>query len=304
MLKTMTAKNPKIIGSLQVILASICWGTLGIFSTQLNKLGFDSVQIASLRIVTAGVLLTAFLPKLRPHLTALTWRQWLGLTLQSWVGVLGMTLAYFYAVQHVGVSLAVALLYTAPVFSLGLAKLLLGEKIATKAVILAIVAVAGVACLMVGGNIRLNSGVVVGLLSGLCYSLYGILGKKSLSYHYPPLLVFVSSVVLSAVVLLALPQTYHTYAKLWALPWLTWRWVLGLSLMGTMIPFFLYMSALQKLPATQASVFTIIEPLTAIILAVVLLNQPLYGLQMVGIGLIVVATLANAIGNSTTKEID
>lgn len=55
------------------------------------------------------------------------------------------------------------------------------------------------------------------------------------------------------------------------------------------------MTALNKLPATTASVFTIIEPLTAIILAIVLLGQPLLPLQMVGVALIISATLANAL---------
>lgn len=55
------------------------------------------------------------------------------------------------------------------------------------------------------------------------------------------------------------------------------------------------MTALNKLPATTASVFTIIEPLTAIILAIVLLGQPLLPLQMVGVALIISATLANTL---------
>jgi len=71
--------------------------------------------------------------------------------------------------------------------------------------------------------------------------------------------------------------------------------VLGLSLLGTIVPFFLYMNALKKLSATKASVFTIVEPLTAIILATVLLQQPLKPLQMVGVTLIIAATLMNAL---------
>ena len=38
--------------------------------------------------------------------------------------------------------------------------------------------------------------------------------------------------------------------------------------------------------------------LTAIILATVLLKQPLHTLQLVGIGLIIFATLANTLGNN------
>ena len=55
------------------------------------------------------------------------------------------------------------------------------------------------------------------------------------------------------------------------------------------------MSALQKLPASTASVFTIVEPLTAIALAVFLLHQPLTIIQMIGTLLIATATAANAL---------
>ena len=83
-------------------------------------------------------------------------KEWLSLMTQSLIGVLGMTLCYFYAVSQVGVSMAVALLYTAPVFSLVLAKLILGEQISVKSALIAIVAVIGVACLMALSNASLS----------------------------------------------------------------------------------------------------------------------------------------------------
>lgn len=292
----MTTNNRTLlIGSLQVIMAGICWGTLGIFSTQLGKLGLDSFAITTLRIVTAGAMVLVLLPSLYRTFLSMRTKEWLSLMTQSLIGVLGMTLCYFYAVSQVGVSMAVALLYTAPVFSLVLAKLILGEQISVKSALLAIIAVIGVACLMAGDKFSLNMGVVVGLLSGLCYSLYGILGKKAMSFNHSTQMVFFSSVAFSAIALLFLPQTFATYQALSSLPIQAWVYVVGLSLVGTIAPFFLYMTALNKLPATTASVFTIIEPLTAIILAIVLLGQPLLPLQMVGVALIIGATLANAL---------
>ena len=290
-----TDNRTLLIGSLQVIMAGICWGTLGIFSTQLGKLGLDSFAITTLRIVTAGAMVLVLLPSLYRTFLSMRTKEWLSLMTQSLIGVLGMTLCYFYAVSQVGVSMAVALLYTAPVFSLVLAKLILGEQISVKSALLAIIAVIGVACLMAGDKFSLNMGVVVGLLSGLCYSLYGILGKKAMSFNHSTQMVFFSSVAFSAIALLFLPQTFATYQALSSLPIQAWVYVVGLSLVGTIAPFFLYMTALNKLPATTASVFTIIEPLTAIILAIVLLGQPLLPLQMVGVALIIGATLANAL---------
>ncbi len=106
------------IGMVQVICAAISWGTLGIFSTYLGQMGFTGWQISILRVVTAGGLLLVLLPSLFPLIKQLKGKQWLVLSLQSIVGVLGMTVCFFFAVIYSGVAMAVALLYTAPVFSL------------------------------------------------------------------------------------------------------------------------------------------------------------------------------------------
>lgn len=65
------------IGTIQIITAAVCWGTLGIFSTYLNQIGFSGWQITILRIVTAAFIILVMLPKLWPHLIKLRRKQWL-----------------------------------------------------------------------------------------------------------------------------------------------------------------------------------------------------------------------------------
>ena len=290
------------IGTIQIVMAAICWGTLGIFSTYLSQLGFSSWQITILRIVTAAIIAIAMLPKIWKPLSRLTLMQWFGLALQSLIGVLGMTVCYLFAVLHVGAGTAVALLYTAPVFSLVFSHLLLDERITYKAALLAVVAVIGVGMTTMGGNTEGKWGIAIGLLSGVCYSLYGVLGKRAMHHKHSAPLVFFTSILFSALILLFIPITYTTYYKLIQLPAVSWIYVLGLSLVGTVVPFALYMKALEKLPATRASVFTIFEPLTAIFLAVLLLHQVLAGIQYVGMTLILLVALLNGLLNSTKNR--
>ena len=291
------------IGTIQIVMAAICWGTLGIFSTYLSQLGFSSWQITILRIVTAAIIAIAMLPKIWKPLSRLTLMQWFGLALQSLIGVLGMTVCYLFAVLHVGAGTAVALLYTAPVFSLVFSHLLLDERITYKAALLAVVAVIGVGMTTMGGNTEGKWGIAIGLLSGVCYSLYGVLGKRAMHHKHSAPLVFFTSILFSALILLFIPITYTTYYKLIQLPAVSWIYVLGLSLVGTVVPFALYMKALEKLPATRASVFTIFEPLTAIFLAVLLLHQMLSGIQYIGVFLILLVALLNGLTNSTNVQL-
>ncbi|WP_298974538.1 EamA family transporter [uncultured Psychrobacter sp.] len=291
------------LGTIQIITAAVCWGTLGIFSTYLNQLGFSGWQVTILRIVTAALIVLFMLPKLYPQLLKLSAKQWGGLALQSLIGVLGMSLCYFFAVSYVGAGAAVALLYTAPVFSLLFAAIFLNESITRQAALLALVAVFGVGLTMAGDSAQVNWGIGLGLLAGVCYSLYGVLGKRAMHYAHPAPLVFFTSIVISASVLLLLPETYHTYSKLLSLPVLSLSYALGLALIGTVVPFALYMKALEKLPASRASVFTIFEPLTAIALAILLLNQSLSLVQYLGVMLILLAALFNALLNGTTTRV-
>lgn len=291
------------IGTIQIITAAICWGTLGIFSTYLNQAGFSGWQITILRIVSAGVIVLIMLPKLWPSLIKLQAKQWFGLAVQSLIGVLSMSLFYFFAVIYVGAGPAVALLYTAPVFSLLFSAVLLNEAITRKSALLALMAVFGVGLTMLGEGAKANWGIVLGLLAGLSYSLYGVLGKRAMHYAHPAPLVFFTSIIISACVLLLLPDTYQTYSKLLSLPILTWGYALGLAIIGTVVPFALYMKALEKLPASRASVFTIFEPLTAIALAILLLNQSLALIQYLGVVLILLAALCNALLNGAATRV-
>ena len=300
---TVAANSKSWIGTVQIITAAVCWGTLGIFSTFLHESGFNGLQIAILRIVTAAVLILVMLPKLWPQLVKLTGRQWINLALQSLIGVLGMTVCYIFAVIYVGAGTAVALLYTAPVFSLVFSHFLLKETITKQSALLALLAVIGVGLTTAGSSNAANWGILLGLLSGVCYSLYGVLGKRAMHHSHSAPLVFFTSIISSAVILLFIPATYDTYAKLSQLPTITWWYALGLSLVGTVAPFLLYMKALEKLPATRASVFTIFEPLTALFLAMLLLHQALAPIQYLGVVLILVAALLNALLNSVTIRV-
>ena len=291
------------IGTIQIITAAVCWGTLGIFSTYLNQIGFSGWQITILRIVTAAFLILIMLPKLWSHLLKLRRKQWFGLALQSLIGVLGMSVCYFFAVIYVGAGSAVALLYTAPVFSLLFSALVLDESITRQSALLALVAVFGVGLTMLGDQAQVNWGILLGLLAGMSYSLYGVLGKRAMRDAHPTPLVFFTSIIISAGVLLLLPETYQTYGQLLSLPLHTWGYALGLSLIGTVVPFALYMKALEKLPATRASVFTIFEPLTAIALAILLLHQSLSWIQYLGVVLILMAALFNALLNGTNTRV-
>lgn len=286
---------PRAVGILQIITAAVCWGTLGLVSTRLHQWYFSAAQVAAVRIVGALMVLLVLLPLFWPYLRQLPRRQLPFLAAQSMLGMLGMSWFYFAAVAHAGSAVAVALLYMAPVWSLILARLILHEGITPPQAALTVLAATGVALTMAANHSVEPIGLLYGLLSGLCYALYGVLGKRAMQGN-PPLLVLFTSIAISALLLLGTPLPYRAAAQLWQTPDVrVWLYAAALVLMGTLLPYLLFIKGLEKMTAAQASVFTIIEPLTAVLLAVWWLNEHLSAWQMLGVLLIVTAAGANAL---------
>jgi drug/metabolite transporter (DMT)-like permease len=76
-----------------------------------------------------------------------------------------------------------------------------------------------------------------------------------------------------------------------------WALVLWIVVLGTIVPFFLLVSALRHLSATRVAIVAMLEPVTAALVARVWLGEHLAGLQLVG-----AAVVLAAIGLSQTAR--
>lgn len=283
------------LGCVLVILAATCWGFIGLFGTKLNQAGFSGLEVASLRVTTASVFLLAISPLFLKSLRQFQLKQLPMLTLQSVFGVMMMTVFFFLAVQQIGVALAVALLYTAPIWSLLLARLLLNEQLTTLGIALTFLTVVGVALCLNSQDAINSMGIVYGLASGFCYACYGVLGKKAINSN-PPVLVLYSSVLISGIIMSTTPIFHQAIDHLnQNFSWNLIAVILGIALISTLLPYALYTKALTWMPATRAQTLTIFEPVTAVLLAALLLKEPLVTIQFVGIGLILVSSVLNAL---------
>ena len=294
-MKCTTMQRHYFLGCILVVIAACCWGLIGLMGTQLNQAGFSGLEVASLRIALASLVLIVSSPLVWHSLSQFQFKQLPMLSLQSLLGVLMMTLFYFLAVQSIGAALAVALLYTAPVWSVILAHFLLGERITPIGVVLTLVTVSGVAMCLNSAAPMNGTGIVYGLLAGFSYACFGVLGKKAVNNN-PPSLVLYSSVLISGLAMLFTPFFHTAVDKMLAgVAPSVWLVAVAIAVIGTLVPYGLYTKALQWMPATRAQVLTIFEPLTAVLLAAVILREPLGWSQYVGIAMILAAALFNAL---------
>lgn len=284
----------QLYGASLVVLGAIGWGTLGVASTQLAQYALSNISITGLRIIGTFICLLFLSPWFYSTLKSLRVKHVPKLIAQSLLGMLGMTFCYFNAVQSVGPAVAVALLYTAPVWSVILSYCILKESVTLQSIMMTSLAVLGVACMIIGhGRLNLH-GILWGLGSGVCYAAYGVLGKDIVAYYQPKFLLF-SSMGISAVALLPFLNFMELQQFVFQINLNALIPLVFLIVIGTLLPFALYTSGLKYLRATQASVYTIFEPLTAVILAAFFTNNPLSYLQMTGVALIMSTSIFNAV---------
>jgi len=294
------------LGVLFVALAAASWGTLGVIASGLNDAGFSGFEVAALRVLFAAVALLVAAPLvLRPHIRAML-RQWRLLIAHSLIGVLVYNVTYFLAIGEMGVTFSVGLLYTAPVWTLLFAAVLLGERPTPLRAMLASGACAGVALTLGiggGGPVPAATGIALGLASGASYALYPVIGKKAVKRVHPTALLF-SSFIVSGLAFLALPPTWSGLARLGATGGVTaWAALLAMSLFGTIFSYFLFTRGLRTVPASAVAVITTMEPLVAITLAATILGEALSPLQYLGIGLIIASSvLSSRLGARTARQ--
>jgi len=219
-------------------------------------------------------------------------RQDLGLC--ALVGTLGVACSnYFYylAVQKATVSLAITVQYTAPVWVL--LYMVLGglEKATVQKTVAALVAMAGTA-LAIGvfhSDTKVNTlAVGAALLASFGYAFYNIGGQGLVTRHHQLTIMFY---VLSSA------------AVLWTVvdpPWRLaaqhfssgqWEFFFAFAVLSMVLPYMLYFSGLRYLDPTRAVITSCLEPVFAIVFAVIFIHERLGALQVVGILAVLAATV-------------
>ena len=146
---------------------------------------------------------------------------------------------------------------------------------------------------------RINSlGVVTGLLSGLLFAAYNLFGKEaagrqinawtSLLYSFA----FGSGFILLFNLLPFLPGSASSPAGLWPdLPWMGWLVLLLLSFVPTLLGFGLYVTSMNYLPVSIASLLATLEPAMTAIEAYIFLGERMSLVQIVGSVIILLAVV-------------
>ncbi|MPW39468.1 EamA family transporter [Thermococcus sp. 101 C5] len=278
-------------GYLLVFLAASMWGTLGIFAKLLYGFGLDPFTITFYRAIIAFGLL--FVYNLSQGLQVKKHR----LPFYAFYGFFAVFLfyiLYFYTVKISSVSLAVLLLYSAPIYSTILGYFIFGERITPLKLAALLMAIMGVLLVVNpnGENVS-RVAVVLGLLSGLTYALYGILAKLAVRNEKP------EEALLYTIGFGALFLAPFSNFKI---PLSSLPYLFGLAFFPTFLAYILYNTALKEIEVSRASIIATVEPVVALLLAYFLFHEVLTTKQIIGATLIILGSLILHIEEKNEKN--
>lgn len=280
----------KKMSFIYIVLASVLWGTSGIFVHYLAPFGFTSLQMTCIRSVVAFLSMFLYMLIFNRNLFRASVKETILFSLGG-VSFFGTASCYFYSMQATSISTAVVLMYTAPIFVMIYSVLFLGEKF-TKLKLISLVCMI-IGCALVSGVIGGFKfdviGIFVGFLSGLSYSAYNIITKINMQNKSNPISAnFYGFLAASLVSMLvcnpgAMPE-FAMQKPVFILPLM-----FGLGIVTCILPYFLYTLALRTIPAGTASSLGIIEPMSATVFSILIFNEKLSAFTAVGMLLILVA---------------
>lgn len=273
-----------------IVLSGIFWGTSAIFANLLSPFGFSSPQMTAMRGVVAAVVMAIYVLIKDKSMFKVTPGQ---LFLFACGGLATFLSAIFYyeSIKRASVSVAVMLMYTAPIFVMSYSVAFLGEKFTVKKAISVVCVLVG--CILISGVLggaNFNFwGVVTGLLAGISYSTYNIIAKIQMDKRCNPLSATVYGFIFMAVFAVLCADMGNLFELASVKPSVTYPLIIGIGIFTVALPYFLYTSSLKHIPVGTAATLGMIEPMTATIFGVTLFNDPLTPVSFCGIILILFA---------------
>ncbi len=249
---------------------------------------------ASLRFLLASVALLLFIRMVRIPLVRPSPRQWLQLSVLGFFGIFFYNLCFFYGLHYINASRASLIVALNPAV-IGLASWLVFKERLNRAKVVGIaICVAGASMVIVsrdpqllagGADVWLGDLLIFGCVLGWgVYSLF----SKELNHTLGPVQTVTYSILLGTIMLWTTSivrgeVSVAAIAQLGAQQWLS---LLYLGVLGSALAYIGYYDGIRKIGATRSGVFIALNPLTAVILGALLLDEPLTLAMYLGGGLI------------------
>jgi DME family drug/metabolite transporter len=185
----------------------------------------------------------------------------------------------------VPVAVVILLLYTQPLWTTILGRILLKEEITRNKILAVLLVLAGITILVnpFTESFTLNIiGISLALMGGVLFSTWVIFGRVSGIKRYHPITTQFGRYVFMLIFLLMSYPIITLFIKdasiinlSVSLPAEIWLYLLLFTVFAITIPHLLYFQGAKRIPASDAGIILLLEPVSASVLAMLFLQQPI-----------------------------
>lgn len=278
-----TARTGSDLGPVAMVLAAVVSVQVGgaFAATLLPTVGV--VGTTALRLTLAGLLLVA---AARPTLRGRSAADWRAVVAFA-VAMTAMNLFFYASLDRLPIGVAVTIEFTGPLVMSAVLSRTRRDLLAVAAAATGVVLVSGAWAVVAGGQGVDPLGALLAALAGACWCGY-ILTSARVGRHFTGLDGVALAMVLGALVLA--PAGIATAGSTLLDPHVLLVG-LGVSLASSAVPYSLELVALRRLAPGVFGVLLSLEPAAAAAAGAVVLGQGLRGPQLLGIALVVAASV-------------
>ncbi|WP_213300794.1 DMT family transporter [Paraburkholderia sacchari] len=293
--KSPRASSSRSVAQLQLTLAMITVGST-VIASKIIGAGLDPMPATALRFAFALPVLLVLMRVTGTAFPRPSLRDAGLLIAQAAIGSVGYTVLLIAGTRRTSAADAGIILGTLPAVCALTAAVVLRERLRASTLIAVSVASLGVALVTLAPAAQHGGGSLTGdaLLIGavICESLFVLLNKR-LAMPWPPLALSTAMTGIGFVVS-ALAASPDWPATLHALPPHALLAVAYYALVPTVGGFWLWYTGASRVSGAEAAIFTAVAPVSGVVLAALLLGEPLTPARLAGLALVVVAVFVTA----------
>lgn len=275
------------------LIAGILWGSTGPFVRILSANGLDNVTIFFIRVLIASVILFAGILIRDRSLFRIRPRD-IWIFLIYCLATTALNICYNVSIVHMSLSFAAVLLALAPIYVVFLARILFRESITARKIICMLLAITG--SILVSGFLESGSGnfqipyVLIGILSGIMYSVQVIFSRLSSEHHYQSFTLVFYCMFFSTLLLVPFADWHAVGHYITASPLPHLGVLIVHSLLAAVIPYICVNIAISK---AEAGLCTILcaagEPTAATVYGAIFFTEIPSALSFCGLVLTIIA---------------
>jgi len=276
--------NTKQKSYISLFIICFVWGTTWVISKIVVK-DVSVMQLCGMRQFVAGLFMVIYFTSRGARLPAKKdWPRLLLMTLLMFIMANGMsTWGITYIESGLGAIIGSTTAFWIPVFVWWI----LRKNVFNPKVVIGLVAGIGGIVIIFSEKIGQFSnknfiwGIILSLSATIAWSIATVMAmkKKDSSRLYAET---GWQMLMSALVFLPLSVTLNQWTPLTLIPSTTWMYIIYLTIAGSILTFISYVYAIKHLPPAQLAIYPYINPIVAVMLGVVMLNESVSTILIIG----------------------